>query len=312
MKNLSTKTKLLIGVVGAAIIAICVTIIMGITLSKGGKATINYSDENRSATITIGEDDTNNKDSEVHGMGEVGEEVEIEVPTVEEVIHDGPVMDTDAGEGVSAIPDDGEEHGLGAFIYAPTGTWSEFKNAALGQCWNSDNFAGSQCWDQFDVFVQNAVGRRAQTCGTGAAKGMIQDGCWQKNAGSEFIMIWDAKDLQPGDWVVFTSGTWGHVGMAVGKYNNGYITLLGQNQGGKECPGGGSAGNIINISLKSFGGAFRYKPYEEARLKAEAEAKRKAEEARKKAEEEAAKKYPKAPNTGIYIMYSRTSNAILW
>ena len=47
----------------------------------------------------------------------------------------------------------------------------------------------------------------------------------------------------------------------MGSYNNGYISLLGQNQGGSACEGGGSSTNIINISLKSFVGAFRPKTY---------------------------------------------------
>jgi hypothetical protein len=49
--------------------------------------------------------------------------------------------------------------------------------------------------------------------------------------------------------------------MAMGTYNNGYIALLGENQGGTPCEGGGSAFNIINISLSSFKGAFRPKIY---------------------------------------------------
>jgi hypothetical protein len=50
--------------------------------------------------------------------------------------------------------------------------------------------------------------------------------------------------------------------MALGSYNNGYVALLGQNQGGYACDGGGQATNIINISLKDFAGAFRPKTYE--------------------------------------------------
>ena len=76
-------------------------------------------------------------------------------------------------------------------------------------------------------------------------------------------MIWDATKLQAGDWVVFNNGQYGHVGMATGSYNNGYITLAGQNQGGGLCPGSSMGGkvNIINISTKYFAGAFRPKAY---------------------------------------------------
>ena len=70
-------------------------------------------------------------------------------------------------------------------------------------------------------------------------------------------MIWDATQIQPGDIAVYSGGQWGHIGMAMGEYNNGYFTLLGQNQGGAPCPGGGAAGNIINLSTRDFIGAFR-------------------------------------------------------
>lgn len=272
---------LAIGLVAAAVV-------LNTTVKNGGSAKIEYSDENHKASITLGEDDTINEESEEYGMGEAGEEVEKEnIPTIEEIEAEGPVVDADAGDDLSVLfPDDEEEHGLGAYIWAPTETPSAFKNYTLGKCLNTDGAFGAQCWDLADVFWQNVASRRAQTCGTGAAKGMIQDGCWQKNAGNEFQMIWDPAQLQAGDWVIFTNGQWGHVGMALGAYNNGYITLLGQNQGGVACAGGGSAGNIVNISLKNFGGAFRYKPYEAARIAAE-EAKKAKEEATKQPQSEA-------------------------
>ena len=50
--------------------------------------------------------------------------------------------------------------------------------------------------------------------------------------------------------------------MALGKPNKGYVALLGENQGGTSCADGGSATNIINISLKTFKGAFRPKIYD--------------------------------------------------
>lgn len=269
---------LIAGLIAVGLIALAATICT--TVKHGGSANIEYSDEQHKATITIGEDDITNEDSDEHGLGEVGEEVEKdEVPTVEEIDSEGPSVDVNAEEGVSLTEcPEGEECGLGAYIYAPTETPSAFKNYTINKCLNTDGAYGAQCWDLADVFWQNVTSRRAQTCGTGAAKGMTQDGCWQKNAGNEFVMIWDPTQLQAGDWVIFTNGQWGHVGMALGSYNNGYITLLGQNQGGTPCGGGGSSANIINISLKNFGGAFRYKKYEEARIAAE-EAKKATESA---------------------------------
>ena len=69
-----------------------------------------------------------------------------------------------------------------------------------------------------------------------------------------------AVALQPGDIAVFGGGTYGHTGIVLGYYNNGYIALLGTNQGGVGCNGGGSSANIINISTKNFLGESNYIP----------------------------------------------------
>lgn len=155
--------------------------------------------------------------------------------------------------------EEGEECGLGYFVYAPTDTPLNFKNYTYGGCWDTDGHFSAQCWDLADLFWQNYAGRNFSTCGTGAAKGSWN--CKEQNAGDDFELIYDKHELELGDWIIFSSGQYGHVGMAMGDYNNGYIALLGQNQGGASCVGGGAAANIINISLKSFVGAFRPKTY---------------------------------------------------
>lgn len=158
--------------------------------------------------------------------------------------------------------ENGSECGMGKFIYAPTATPFEFKDYTINKCWDTDDFpdgAKAQCWDLGDLFWQNYAGRNLSTCGTGAAKGAWD--CKEYNAGDEFELITDPKDIQIGDWIIFNSGRWGHVGMAMGGYNDGYVALLGQNQGGQYCDEGGQAANIINISLNSFSGAFRPKSY---------------------------------------------------
>lgn len=179
-----------------------------------------------------------------------GEEVYDEnIVTVEEV----------AGNQIAHECLEGEECGQGHYIYAPTESPAAFRDYVYGGCWNTDGYYGAQCWDLADLFFQNYAGRNFSTCGTGAAKGAWN--CKEKNAGNEFELIYNPTELQAGDWVIFSSGQYGHVGMAMGSYNNGYVSLLGQNQGGAACEGGGSAANIINISLSSFVGAFRPKTY---------------------------------------------------
>lgn len=181
-------------------------------------------------------------------ISENGEEIAANIPTVEAI---------DGGELLTEECKEGEECGRGWWV--DTSTPQAFMDAIYGLCVDTDGHYGSQCWDAANLFWQNYAGKTFSTCGTGAAKGSLD--CYEQNAGEEFVMIWDASQLQPGDWVIFTNGTYGHVGMAIGYYNEGYISLLGTNQGGTPCQGGGSTANVINISLKNFGGAFRPKSY---------------------------------------------------
>lgn len=180
----------------------------------------------------------------------------LELPTVEAVDSGNITSLVDCAEGE-------EECGLGKFIYAPTETPQAFKDYTYGGCWDTDGSYNEQCFDLGDLFWQNYAGRRLTTCGTGAAKGTWAGDCKFTNAKDDFTLVYESTQLQAGDWVVFNNGTWGHIGMALGGYNNGYVALLGQNQGGPLCPGStmGGATNIINISLKNFAGAFRPNSY---------------------------------------------------
>lgn len=134
-----------------------------------------------------------------------------------------------------------------------------YKNSVLGQCIDMDGVYGGQCVDLYADFNYSYTGRWLSTCGTGAAYGLWD--CREQNAGEDYELITDPTQLQPGDWAIFGGGQYGHVGMVLGYYNNGYIALLGENQGGAKCNGGGAAANIINMSLKTFRGAFRPKMY---------------------------------------------------
>lgn len=219
---------------------------------EGYKAQIEFSGEQKPVEIT----DKGEIKNVEGGQGEVKIDGET-IQTVEAVESDGPVTET----GENECPE-GEECGRGAaYPKLDVSSPQAFANATLGQCINVDGYYGAQCWDSMSAFFYNYAGRILNTCGTGAAKGTIADGCWQKNAGNEFVMIWNPRDIQAGDIAVYSTGQWGHIGMAMGGYNNGYFALLGQNQGGRACPGGGAAGNIINLSTRDFIGAFRPKAY---------------------------------------------------
>ena len=218
---------------GAAILAIIIAMIIALITGQDFEATIEYGNQEEAPEALI--------------ENEEGIIEEVDVPTVEEVNTEQQVTE----------PEDMPDVGLGA--YHDTSSFTAYKNAVLGSCVDIDGKYGAQCFDLASDFWKNYTGRWLSSCGTGAAKGVTN--CWQQNAGNEFVMVWDKTKIQAGDWIVFDSGQYGHIGMAMGNYNNGYVTLLGQNQGGQACSGGGSKANIININLASFKGAFRPKTY---------------------------------------------------
>lgn len=251
VKGNKTKKTGLISVLVLAIAAIAAALTgVGVNMSlypsgEGYSAEIQFSEEQIPATV---EDD----------MGEIIEVNEIqgeEIPTVEEV--DGGLFE-DAETGVSNL--DGEYEDLGAAVETfDTSTPEAFKNATLGRCVYANNKFGAQCVSLARSFWWSYANRDVSTCGTGMAKGMMN--CAAENAGDDFIVFWGNSNIQAGDWLIFDGGQYGHVGMALGPVVNGYVALLGENQGGRACQGGGSATNIINISIKNLIGGYRPKAY---------------------------------------------------
>ena len=231
----------ILGFLCLALIGIGVTIKIN---SETGEVIINpvtYSEEQIPAFI---EDDK-------------GEVIEVEgIPTVEEV--DGGLFE-DKDTGLSTA--EGEYEDLGWSETFNVSSPEAFKNDTLNKCIVANNKWGAQCVSLARVFWWSYADRDVSTCGTGMAKGMME--CSEQNAGDEFKVFWseDYSQIQAGDWLVFTGGQYGHVGMALGNVNKGYVTLLGENQGGTACPEGGSATNIINISIKNLIGFYRPKAY---------------------------------------------------
>lgn len=178
------------------------------------------------------------------------EDGEIEVESL-------PVVDMVDGGEIQIVED---ELDLGRGEYYPFDTPQAFRDATLGKCIDLDGKWGAQCVDLSNAFWKEYTNRWITTCGTGTARGIWD--CKEQNAGQQFDLITDNNKLQTGDWIVFDGGAYGHIGMALGSPNKGYISLLGENQGGTSCAGGGSSTNIINISLSTFRGAFRPKIYD--------------------------------------------------
>lgn len=246
-KKLKIKTEKLNGILAAVVLLI---VGIGVGLA-GGKITAILNPEEKEVEVymeTKGSITLSDEQPEAVIENENGDLETEQLPVVEEISGD----EFKNGEG---------DINLGQGAYYDISSPIAFKNATLGVCEDYDGHFGAQCVDLYAVFQYEYTGRWADTCGTGAARGLWK--CKEKNAGDEYDLITDVTKVQAGDWLIFDGGKYGHVGMAMGPYNNGYVALLGENQGGAKCPGGGAATNIINMSTKTFLGAFRPKIYEQ-------------------------------------------------
>ena len=179
-------------------------------------------------------------------------DLEDEIPTVEEIDGGGKFQDKiNLDNAESAV-----YYELGAIEEVDTSSVEAFKNSTLGRCIIADNYYGAQCVSLARAFWWSYAGFDVSTCGTGLAKGMMD--CWEDNARDKFKTIWNTSEIQEGTWIVLDGQTTGHICMALGKVNQGYVSCLGENQGGMVCPYGvGGAGtNIINLSVKNFIGGY--------------------------------------------------------
>lgn len=240
---MSKKLKILLTALGGVVLASLLGIgfSLNVSMQDDYSATIIFSDENVPTLVN----------------NDLGEYYEIEsIPTVEEV-DGGQFKDKDTGLSVT----EGMYTDLGWSEWYNTSTPEAFKNDTLGKCIYANNYYGAQCVSLARVFWWSYADRDVSTCGTGMAKGMMN--CAEENAGDDFEVYWaDSKYfIQAGDWLIFDGGKYGHIGMALGGYNNGYVALLGENQGGTPCDGGGASTNIINISLNKLIGFYRPKAY---------------------------------------------------
>lgn len=127
-----------------------------------------------------------------------------------------------------------------------------------GKTYDMDGAYGPQCWDYGDYFWLQQVGRSLSTGGTGCARG-----CWtsaparKANAGKEFALITDKKNLKYGDWVILNTGQFGHVGIVTAiNLKKNTVTLQSQNQGIIR-----NKVTSVTFNLMSFLGAFRYKAF---------------------------------------------------
>jgi len=191
----------------------------------------------------------NNMPVNIGEQGDLGEYTE-EIPTVEDIDGGGKFQDTIDPNNQALY------YEKGAIEEVDTSSPEAFKNSTLNRCIVASNFFGAQCVSLARAFWWDYAGFDVSTCGTGLAKGMMD--CSEQNAGDKFKVIWNTDEIQEGTWIVLNGKTTGHICMALSKVNNGYVTCLGENQGGIPCEYGvGGAGtNIININVKNFIGGY--------------------------------------------------------
>lgn len=181
--------------------------------------------------------------------GDEGEYIE-EIPTVEEIDGGGQFKE------IEETYDDDIDYfyELGAVETVDTSSPQAFAKSTLGRCLIYGNYWGAQCVSLARGFWREHAGFDVSTCGTGLAKGMMN--CYEENARDKFKVIWNIDEIQEGTWIVLDGSRTGHICMALGKVNNGYVTCLGENQGGIPCKEGGAATNIINLNVKNFIGGY--------------------------------------------------------
>lgn len=182
---------------------------------------------------------------------DLGENEEF-VPTIEEIDGGGKFQDQlNVTDGEPAF-----YYELGNIEEVNTSSPEAFKKSTLGRCIVANNYYGAQCVSLARAFWWDYAGFDVSTCGTGLAKGMMN--CAEENAKNKFKIIWNKDEIQAGTWIVLDGQSTGHICMALSSPVNGYVSCLGENQGGIACEGGigGSGTNIINISLKNFIGGY--------------------------------------------------------
>lgn len=189
-----------------------------------------------------------------------GELVETTTYPYVESVDGGQFMDEATGLSVKDLTMEGF-NALGAIEQVDTSSPQAFINSTLGRCIIADNYYGAQCVSLQRAFWWDYAGYDVTTCGTGVAKGEAQ--CPDELARDKFKIVYSVDDIIVGTWII-TDGSWtGHVCFVTDVLGNGYVSCLGENQGGKSCGEnvGGSATNIINLSTRQFLVGFVPKSY---------------------------------------------------
>lgn len=224
-------------------------LVVGALAGVGVTVTLKPTEVVETQQITVEDNSTVQLPEAIMVENEAGELEVKEAPLVDEV--DGGEIPTALEE----MNDEEREAAAQGFAIDITTPWTVVASL-VNQCIYLNNPFGSQCVNTSNVIAENQVGYWFSTCGTGAARGIWD--CAEYNARGGYELITDPTQLRPGDIFVTWGGEWGHTGMVIGYYSDGYIPVFSTNQGGIPCAGGGSTANTINLSMATFSGAFRW------------------------------------------------------
>ena len=140
------------------------------------------------------------------------------------------------------------------YMYIPHNSYTEWKDATIGNMYDVDGWYSGQCWDYCALCYYQYGLQLVTKAGGGVARD-----CWvvsrAVNSQPPFESVYNKTEIKRGDILVFGAGYAGHICFADEDYNGtDYIRCLGQNQRGG---GGGYPATLDNFSLASFLGAFR-------------------------------------------------------
>ena len=134
-------------------------------------------------------------------------------------------------------------------------TFQSFINTTLGE-----SFGQGECWDYANLIWSHLGGRYytydpADPSGTnhGVKWGWLNANARAANTITGIVQISSINQVQAGDIVVTSGGTYGHIGFAASAYDySGYLNLYSQNFSGNNYV------TLDSNNMLTFVGAFRY------------------------------------------------------
>ena len=142
-------------------------------------------------------------------------------------------------------------------------TYYDFKKEVIDKGFDVDGWYGFQCWDGM-AFYEKWLGYPVTNTDIHGFACDIWESRKTNGILNNFIEV---EVMKPGDIAIFKKSAWtpsSHVAIFDSDIDGVYGWFLGQNQGGTPVgAAGGSGFNVINMSMATFMGAFRFKKWKE-------------------------------------------------